>query len=130
MASYTSTIPVQMTEATNGASYELLLDSCTSASAPPLRARDTVTADTSGTSVQTTVTAAAGAPPVTGVTATPIDGSPSVNFTNSSGVFSANFPASSLTEYSWRIEVTIDPPQRDSNDSIVLDPILIVRKTN
>ena len=130
MADYTTSIPVQMTEAVNGLTHELLLDSCTNSSTSPvLQARDTVTAETSGSSVLSTVTAATGAPGITGVTATPLNGSPSVSYTNSSGVWSATFPASPFGEYSWRVEVTIEDEARGGR-AIVLDPIMIVRKTN
>lgn len=130
MADYTTSIPVQMIEAVNGVTHELLLGSCTSsATSPVLQPRDKVTAETSGSSVLSTVTAASGAPGITGVTATPLNGSPSVNYTNSSGVWSATFPASSFAEYSWRVEVTIESEERGGK-AIVLDPIMIVRKTN
>ncbi|MBZ5708693.1 hypothetical protein [Nannocystis pusilla] len=128
MADYTTSIPVQMIEAVNGAAHELLLGSCTSsATSPVLQPRDKVTAETSGSSVLSTVTAATGAPGITGVTATPLNGSPSVSYTDSSGVWSATFPVSSVGEYSWRVEVTIEDAVRGS---LILDPIMIVRKTN
>ncbi|WAS95322.1 hypothetical protein [Nannocystis punicea] len=131
MANYTSTIPVLFTETTDPAgAYVLLLDSdAAAATAPQMNPRDEVTATTTANSVHCTVDSTGGAPDITGVTATPIGSAPSVNFTGSGGVFSADFPASVATDYSWRVEVTIDAEERFGK-RIVLDPILIIRKAN
>ncbi|PCC69613.1 hypothetical protein SAMN02745121_06422 [Nannocystis exedens] len=130
MANYTSTIPVLFTEATDSSGYVLLLESDAAAASPPqMNPRDEVTATTTASSVQCTVDSSNGAPEVTGVTAIPIGSAPSVSFTGSAGVYTATFPATLTTDYSWRIEVTIDAEPRFGK-RIVLDPILIIRKTN
>ncbi|MDC0721435.1 hypothetical protein [Nannocystis bainbridge] len=129
MANYTSTIPVQISEVTSGASYVLVLDTDAAAASPQLNPRDQVTASTTGTSVLVTVDSTGGAPTITDVVAIPIDGAPSVSFTGSAGVYTANFPATLTTYYSWRIEVTVDAEAR-LGKALVLDPILIIRRTN
>ncbi|MCY1071795.1 hypothetical protein OV090_44030 [Nannocystis sp. RBIL2] len=130
MANYTSTIPVHFSEATDAAGYVLLLESDASAAVPPqMNPRDQVTATTTSSSVQCTVDSTSGTPAITGVTATPIGSAPSVSFTASAGVYTANFPATAAADYSWRVEVTIDATER-LGKLIVLDPILIIRKTN
>ncbi|MFY0538852.1 hypothetical protein [Nannocystis pusilla] len=129
MANYTSTIPVHFSEATDAAGYVLLLESDASAAVPPqMNPRDQVTATTTASSVQCTVDSTSGAPAITGVTAIPI-GSALGLVHRQRRRLHGQLPATLTTDYSWRVEVTIDATER-LGKKIVLDPILIIRKTN
>lgn len=126
MANYTSTIPVHFTVVpTSSTAWSLVLASATSGS-PTLGPTDNVIVDTTGSTVAVQVDSSDPGAVVTSASATSISSSPSVSFSQSGSTFVATFPAQSGTPYSWQIDVTADL----ISGPTVLDPILIIRKTN